>query len=276
VTDVIRTAITESTQKVFGLSTEDMPALDIQFTPDITMGDYAVPIGFVLAKKLRTAPEKIAQTIAENLQGPFRAEAVKGYVNVTMDDDWWLDRLSQGFISYPQYSGKVLVEYVSANPTGPIHIGHGRGAVVGSVLANLLDRVYDFADSEFYVNDAGEQIRKFCKSVEIRIRELKGEDVELPEDAYHGDYVVDIAKSILDRYNWDALSEDEQWNVLWNDAVDMMRKWHKETLEKLGVTMKVWTSERLIRQEGWPTLTNKMEPCGSNPPSLVMTKTECL
>jgi len=63
---------------------------------------------------------------------------------------------------------------------------------------------------------------------------------------------VDIAKSILDRYNWDALSEDEQWNVLWNDAVDMMRKWHKETLEKLGVTMKVWTSERLIRQEGWP------------------------
>lgn len=251
-TDVIRTAITESTQKVFGLSTEDMPALDIQFTPDITMGDYAVPIGFVLAKKLRTAPEKIAQTIAENLQGPFRAEAVKGYVNVTMDDDWWLDRLSQGFISYPQYSGKVLVEYVSANPTGPIHIGHGRGAVVGSVLANLLDRVYDFADSEFYVNDAGEQIRKFCKSVEIRIRELKGEDVELPEDAYHGDYVVDIAKSILDRYNWDALSEDEQWNVLWNDAVDMMRKWHKETLEKLGVTMKVWTSERLIRQEGWP------------------------
>jgi len=145
-----------------------LPALDIQFTPDITMGDYAVPIGFVLAKKLRTAPEKIAQTIAENLQGPFRAEAVKGYVNVTMDDDWWLDRLSQGFISYPQYSGKVLVEYVSANPTGPI-----------SVLANLLDRVYDFADSEFYVNDAGEQIRKFCKSVEIRIRELKGEDVEL-------------------------------------------------------------------------------------------------
>jgi len=252
VTDLIRTVITETTQKIFGLSYEDVPEVDIQFTPDITMGDYAVPIGFVLARKLRTAPDRIAQTIAENLQGPFRAVAVKGYVNVTMDDQWWMKRLSQGFVSYPKRSGKVLVEYVSANPTGPIHIGHGRGAVVGSVLENLLDRVYDLADSEFYVNDAGEQIRKFCKSVEIRIKQLKGEDAELPEDAYHGDYVVDVARSILERFDWDTLSEEERWNVLWHDAVDMMRQWHKETLEKLGVTMKAWTSERRIRQESWP------------------------
>jgi len=106
-----------------------------------------------------------------------------------------------GIHSYPQYSGKVLVEYVSANPTGPIHIGHGRGAVVGSVLANLLDRVYDFADSEFYVNDAGEQIRKFCKSVEIRIRELKGEDVNC-QKMHTMVTTLWILQKHFDRYNW--------------------------------------------------------------------------
>jgi arginyl-tRNA synthetase len=249
----LKTAIFETVKSCFDINAEEViPNLDIQFTPDISMGEYAVPIGFVLAKILHMAPDRIAQEVADHLRGPFEAQPSKGFVNIAMNDEWWADRLQDSFIGYPKVNGRALIEFVSANPTGPVHIGHGRGAVVGSVLTNFLSRVYDVADSEFYINDAGEQIRKFCKSVEIRIRQLKGESVELPEDAYHGEYVVDIARWVLHTYDWDKLTESEKWDVLWNGAVGMMENWHKSTLEKLGVQMKTWTSERRIREEKLP------------------------
>ncbi|NPV88567.1 arginine--tRNA ligase [Coprothermobacteraceae bacterium] len=244
--------VKQATSEEFNIPLEEIPRFDVQFTPDPALGDYAVPIGFALAKQLRMAPDEVTKRLAAKLNGPFAVDAVKGYLNFTMSDQWWLDALNRGFVRYPRLKGRVLIEFVSANPTGPVHIGHGRGAVVGSVLTSLFKKVFDTANSEFYVNDAGEQIRRFCQSVELRIRQLMGENLELPEDYYQGEYIIDIARWIVERYSWYELSDEERWRVLWNDAVSLMIEWHQASLHKIGVHIENWVSERDIRKQGWP------------------------
>jgi arginyl-tRNA synthetase len=173
-------------------------------------GDYSSNIAFFLAPKLRKSPSDIAKMLIDGMVFDDVCSKVevagKGFVNFYVKDSAWRQALKDvhraGIGSlYPNIGGgkRVLVEFVSSNPTGPLHIGHGRGAAVGDVLSNLLKKTgYDVV-KEYYVNDAGKQIHTLGESTYLRWKELKGESVEFAENLYQGAYVKDIAAHIIEK-----------------------------------------------------------------------------
>ncbi len=172
-------------------------------------GDYSTNIAFILAPHLKKKPTDIARQIVDSMQGNESCESVSvagpGFINFSLKDHLWQEMLrkvaSEGVgLLYPDVGSlrNVLIEFVSANPTGPLHIGHGRGAAVGDVLANLLERTGHRVGREYYINDAGRQIRTLGRSAYLRLKELKGETVDYPPDLYQGDYVREIARKVID------------------------------------------------------------------------------
>ncbi len=172
-------------------------------------GDLSTNVAMLLAKPAKKNPRELAQTIAEKLCAArpdiAHAEAAgPGFCNVTFTEAFWhalVPEIEAQGDRYGDTTGgsgkKVLLEYVSANPTGPLHIGHGRGAAVGDSLARLLRRAGYTVDTEYYINDAGRQMRLLGVSVWLRAKELRGMKVTWPEDYYHGDYIIDIAREML-------------------------------------------------------------------------------
>ncbi|HET9575369.1 MAG TPA: arginine--tRNA ligase [Nitrospira sp.] len=180
------------------LKTEAWPVLSLDAPKRPEWGDLASTVAMSLASSEQRAPHDIAQIIVDNLsqrdQLFDRVEIVRpGFLNLTVKPALWQETLkeieTQGVAYGRTDLGKrrrVLVEYVSANPTGPLHVGHGRGAAVGQAVASLLEAVgYDVV-SEYYINDAGRQMKLFGSSVAARYRELSGQTVTFPEDGYHG------------------------------------------------------------------------------------------
>ncbi|HVN97698.1 MAG TPA: arginine--tRNA ligase [Syntrophorhabdaceae bacterium] len=181
----------------------------VEIPRDLTFGDYSTNIAFVLAPVLKQKPEQIARLLIDHIKPGLICEKVeiagKGFINFYVKDPVWLallkDIYEKGIAAlYPNvgHGNKVLIEFVSANPTGPLHIGHGRGAVVGDVLANILRTAgYDVA-KEYYINDAGKQIKTLGESTYLRWRELEGESVSYPKECYQGDYVKDLARELIE------------------------------------------------------------------------------
>ncbi len=171
-------------------------------------GDLAANVAMMLAKEAKIPPRTLAENIAEKLQGFDFVQLVEvagpGFLNVTLTAEFWQENLlymeSMGekygahVVDTPQ---KVQVEFVSANPTGPLHIGHGRGAAVGDSVARILQFAGHEVQREYYINDAGNQMRLLGLSVWLRAREICGLPVEWPESYYKGEYIVDIAKEVL-------------------------------------------------------------------------------
>jgi len=147
---------------------------------------------------------------------------------------------------------KVMVEFVSANPTGPMHMGNARGGALGDCLANLLKWAGYNVTKEFYVNDAGNQIEKFGQSLEIRYRQLKGENVDLPEDCYHGEDIIERVKEYLDEHGDDLenLSSDERRKKLVDFALKRNILLMKEHLRKYGIEYDVWFHESSLYESG--------------------------
>jgi arginyl-tRNA synthetase len=173
--------------------------------PQKSFGHYATNVAFILAKGLRKNPKVLAEELAvileatPELKGHFTATAVNGFINLTFTPSFlWKQwqHFCQGHRDFPEASGSVLLEYVSANPTGPLHIGHGRWAVLGDVLARMLRFTGQPVATEFYINDAGSQIQKLRDSVQA-LRDGQ----PIPEDGYHGHYVAELAKSDQDPVN---------------------------------------------------------------------------
>ena len=172
-------------------------------------GDLSTNVAMLLAKPAKKNPRELAQAMAEKLRAACpdvaHAEAAgPGFCNVTFTGAFWhalVPEIEARGDRYGDTTGgsgkKVLLEYVSANPTGPLHIGHGRGAAVGDSLARLLRRAGYEVDTEYYINDAGRQMRLLGVSVWLRAKELRGMDVTWPEDYYRGDYIIDIAREML-------------------------------------------------------------------------------
>jgi arginyl-tRNA synthetase len=191
-------------------------------------GHYASNVAFVLAKTHRVNPKELAVTLASVLQvyapweGRVGISPLNGFLNFTLSPAYLWELSFDQTMVFPEVPGRVLLEYVSANPTGPLHIGHGRWAVLGDVLARLLRRVGMCVDTEFYINDAGGQVRNLYASVAA----LK-EGRPIPEEGYHGQYVHDIAASALDPLVYNL---DEQ----------------RRTLDALGVTFSQWFSEKSL------------------------------
>ena len=228
-------------------------------------GDYSSPVGFMMAKVLKKKPEDITSFLASSLQERPWIEEVryhKGFLNIKIKSSFMMKHLYlldkkvwQEISEYiPQYRHRIQIEYVSANPTGPLHVAHGRGAAVGSTLINILRHIGIDAISEFYINDGGEQIKKFAESILERVKEIKGFqwNIEAIEGGYKGEYIKDIAKKLLEVYpNILSFPKERQIELASEFGVKLMLDNQKRVLNTYRVSFDVWRSEKDIRREGW-------------------------
>ena len=243
---------------------EPIPAFTVEIPADRSHGDLAANVAMVSARAFRQAPRKIAETIAArlNLSGTFfeRAEvAGPGFLNFFLAPSFYaaavadvLDKgADYGRSDYGQ-GKKVLVEFVSANPTGPMHIGNARGGAIGDCLAAVLERAGYQVSREFYINDAGNQINKFGMSLELRYLQLYRDGVEMPEDSYHGQDIIDHAKAFAalhgDRYV-DA-SEEERRRVLVEYALPLNVAGLERDLATYRIHYDCWFRESTLHENG--------------------------
>ena len=212
----------ESARAAGDLTSEDTPAIVIETPPNEAFGDFSCNIAMTLARAERQAPLMIAEKIVRHFEAPegflkdVRIEK-PGFINLYLDGDYLCAKLGE-ILSAPDDFGKngsgagksVHLEFVSANPTGPLHVGHGRGAALGDVLGRVLEASGFRVHREYYINDAGNQIETLAKSACARyLQDVKGEDVPFPEDAYQGEYIREIVKSPRFREAVGTLEDEE-------------------------------------------------------------------
>ncbi|MBB4064989.1 arginine--tRNA ligase [Gellertiella hungarica] len=231
---------------------------------DSAHGDVATNAAMVLSKPLGTNPRALAELICEKLrQDPDISDvsvAGPGFINVRLSKAYW-QRLIARMIELGTDFGrsdvgggrKVNVEYVSANPTGPMHVGHCRGAVVGDALANLLGFAGYEVTKEYYINDAGSQIDVLARSVFLRYREALGESIgDIPAGLYPGDYLVPVGEALKAEFGTRlrAMPEDQWLPIVKDRAIDAMMGMIREDLAALNVTHEVFYSERSLHADG--------------------------
>jgi arginyl-tRNA synthetase len=258
------TASAEQARESGALAFETMPAFEVEATKHAEHGDLAANLALVLAKQARMAPLKVAEVIINHLAAPEGmlqkvAIAGPGFINFFVADAYWRQVISEIHRLGPAYGNsdmgagvKVQVEFVSANPTGPLHIGHGRGAALGDALANLLAATGHTVEREYYINDVGNQILTLGKSLYFRLRELEGEAVEFPEDGYQGDYMKDLARDYLAQGNAPPPPEprEDVLLTLGRYAGDVILAGIKRDLDDFGVGFDHWFSETELYRRG--------------------------
>ena len=254
-----------------------VPAIELETTRDPAHGDYATNIAMILSSRLRTNPRKIAQMICDQLHGDDEVIAKveiagPGFINFFIRDEVWQRALEKVDREGERYgysdTGKgqrVQVEFVSANPTGPLHIGHARGAVVGDVLANILQATGYEVSREYYINDAGNQMFNLGRSVLYRYYELLGREIVFPESCYQGDYITGIAKEIIageGKAYLDRL-EEEVIPYFTDYAAAIILDGIKEDLSTFGVVFDLYFSEReLYKDDGVAVILRELEEQG--------------
>jgi arginyl-tRNA synthetase len=238
----------------------DFSRVSVEPTRDPKHGDIATNAAMVLAKPAGLKPHDLAGDIVaglKNIDAVTSAEiAGPGFINIVLADDFWHARLGEVLAAGTQYGTsqigngkKINVEYVSANPTGPMHVGHGRGAVIGDVLANLLAKAGYDVTKEYYINDAGAQIDVLARSLHRRYLEALGEDIgEMPEGLYPGDYLVGAGKDLAGRDGdkWQGVDEENWLGPIRDFAIDAMMDLIREDLAALGVEHNTFSSERVL------------------------------
>jgi len=233
---------------------------------DRSFGHFATPIAFSLAKELRKSPMAIAEEIANSFgdESMFTAvESVKGYINFRLSEAF-LDEYASWALSHGndfgkgENSGKILLEFVSANPTGPLHIGHARGAVYGDTLLRLGRHLgYDIT-AEYYVNDAGNQIDLLGVSLQLEGRSsILGEDVEWPEKYYRGEYLSELAKEVVSLFGEEALRDESRQKELALWAKDKILAIIVKSLADINVHFDTFVSEASLYDE-WDRVMLKM------------------
>ena len=199
----------------FSLKIDDIKNISFEFPKESELGDFSTNAAMVLAGKLKKQPNEIAESIIHSIAMNPDIENVniagKGFINIKIKRKVWqnlVHKIIQNKSSYGDADlgnkEKINIEYVSANPTGPLHVGHTRGAVFGDTLSNILNKVgYDVC-REYYINDAGEQIDKLAKSSFVRYQESCGIDsITIPEGLYPGDYLIPVGDKIKEIYGHD-------------------------------------------------------------------------
>ena len=237
--------------------------IKLEVPKDKQHGDYACNIAMQLAKPLRTAPRNIANAIVSHISGGDIEKcevAGAGFINFYLKPDYLYKVMQQieqknGYGKIDLGKGKkVMVEFVSANPTGPMHMGNARGGALGDCLASVLEYAGYDVTREFYVNDAGNQIEKFASSLNARyIQELKGEDaIEFPEDGYHGDDIREHAKAFITIHGDKYLNTDESERkaALVDYALEKNVTALREDLEKYRIVYDVWFRESNLHKNG--------------------------
>lgn len=258
--DDIETAIEKAIQdkKLGSMEEYQKGSLIIEKPKNPDFGDFAVNVSS-LARQARIAPPMIANAIVENLDNTnYETSVVGGFINFKLSDKLLTDVIKEILDKKENYgkpekidAEKIILEYVSANPTGPFHIGHGRWAAMGSALANLLIFYGHNVFQEFYINDAGSQIQKLGRSLLIRVKQELGENVDFPEDEeerknyYAGEYLIPVAKKFLEENK-----PTEDISVLSDYAKNYMEKVQKDLLEKFRVHFDKFYSELDLHKSG--------------------------
>ena len=244
----------------------DIPAFKTEIPADRKNGDYSANAAFMMSKTLRMPPRKIAEAILEkiNLDNTYFKScevAGPGFINFFLKPEFYADILldiaecgdSYGRSDFGKGT-KINVEFVSANPTGPMHMGNARGGALGDCLAAVLDWAGYEIEREFYVNDAGNQIDKFALSLDVRYQQIiNGEDsIELPEDSYHGDDIRVLAQSYIDELGTGLLdvSEDERRKALVEYALPKNIATMKAAMAKYRIDYNTWFSELTLHNGG--------------------------
>ncbi len=239
----------------------------VEIPKDTAHGDYASSFAMAGAKALHMAPRAIAQIIVDNLElkdSFFQKVEIAGpgFLNFTLGPKWYGDVLSavetegENYGSGDEGHGKrVMVEFVSANPTGPMHMGNARGGVLGDTLANVLKRDGWDTWKEFYVNDAGNQIHKFAMSINARYMQLilGEENFPFPEEGYHGDDIKELAQAIYQMHgdSWKDLPEEERLDKLAEYGLSVNIPKMKEDLLKYGIVYDQWFFESSLHESGY-------------------------
>ncbi len=232
--------------------------IKIDVPPRPEMGDYSTNVAMTLAPLLKMAPREIAGKIVDGFSDRWIEKieiAGPGFINFFISKEGWAEWFS-GIFSDPEKlipdlgkGRKVHLEFVSANPTGPLHVGHGRGAALGDTLTRLLRATGFQVLTEYYINDAGRQITKLGESVYLRYRELFGEEITLEEDHYKGEYIIEIARKIRDLYG-DRFIRENDLEFFKKFAAEEILNGIKEDLDIFRVKFDSWFSERSLYDRG--------------------------
>jgi len=242
----------------------DFTRVTVEPPRDPSHGDLATNAAMVLAKAAGSPPRAIAEPLAEALRSADAVESVEvagpGFINLRLAADFWQARLAEILQAGPAYGDsqlgqgqRVNVEYVSTNPTGPLTVGHARGAIIGDALASLLAKAGYAVTREYYINDAGAQVDSLARSAYLRYCEALGRDIgEIPEGLYPGDYLKEVGAALAERHGAALLDKpEEDWLVeVRSFAIDAMMTMIRSDLASLGVEQEVFSSERVLVEAG--------------------------
>ena len=247
---------------VLGPST-DVSRVVVEPPREPTHGDMATNAAMVLAKEAGKKPRELAESIAAKLRNDGKVASADiagpGFINLTLKPNVWSEELRLVLESGHSYGrsdmGKgenVNVEYVSANPTGPMHVGHGRGAVFGDALANLLAFAGYKVTREYYINDAGAQVDALARSAYLRYREALGESITIPDGLYPGDYLKSVGADLAQAHGPSLKDRPEaEWlPIVRKRAIDLMMAEIRNDLQALGIIQDVFFSERALIEKG--------------------------
>ncbi len=238
--------------------------IKVEIPKEEKFGDISTNVAFLLTKALKKKPLDIAEEIKSILEKEPEFEKVEvagaGFINIFLSPIFYHNILKQIISEKDEYGkekkkdkGRINVEFVSANPTGPLHLGHGRGAVVGNVQSNLYEYIGYIVEREFYINDAGRQIRKLGESVCARFFQIENPEYPFPEDGYHGDYIKDIAFHLYKYEREKILSmvdKEQAIDFCGEFAKELLLERIKEDLKEFGVEFDIWFSEKSLYTSG--------------------------
>lgn len=260
--DMVAQAVEKSRKDGF-LQLDTVPTIEVERPSNPEHGDFASSLPLRLARATRINPLSLAEALVQNIPAADEVEEVTavapGFINFKLRDSWVQQQVEMvrrlgaeyGNVDFGQ-GRRMMVEFVSVNPTGPVHVGHARGAVLGSSLANILAAAGFDVTREYYINDAGNQMRAFYGSVLARYKQALGQAVELPDNAYKGEYVSELAREIIEAegQRFAEMDEDSALKAIGDLAREKMVTVIREDLEQISVTFDNWFSESSLFDNG--------------------------
>ncbi|MDA8142260.1 MAG: arginine--tRNA ligase [Desulfobacteraceae bacterium] len=246
------------------LPSDDFPAVVVEEPKSDAHGDFATNFAMLSAKPQKMAPRKIAQILLDQMENNHDQVAKveiagPGFINFFLNPTAWPPVVRQVLEQDETYGHsqlgrgqKIQIEFVSANPTGPLHVGHGRGAAVGDSVFNILKACGYQVHKEYYINDSGRQIQTLGRSVLLRARQLLGEEIVFPEDCYPGDYVKPIAQQVIDTKGADFVRHEDDATITYcaRAAAQTIIAGIRDDLERFGITFDEWFSEQSLYDSG--------------------------
>ncbi len=266
--DAIKKIVVDAAEQAFEngmLPSDQIPDIQIEDTKHQTHGDYSTNFAMVSASIQKMSPRKIAQSIVLEIEAGKKDKnsslvekveiAGPGFINFFLSNKAWhpvvdhiLDQDRLYGSSNIGKNEKVQVEFVSANPTGPLHVGHGRGAAVGDSVGNILSFAGFSVQKEYYINDSGRQIKTLGTSVWLRLLQKRGEKVDFPDDCYKGDYIKELAHEILEKHGNEFIKQDEKDAIAFcaGFAAKKILRGIRDDLSNFGITFDQWFSEQSL------------------------------